>query len=251
MPMKSLTLSAAVIALVGSFAHAAPPVVTVSPSNGGSASLFERGDGSYIIGIHITNISGSTNVTIRPGANNQVIHSLNVLHDQSTNNATFNIAKNGSNTFGVLRLMGWDARNTGNVYIAELRTSGNVGTVEVNSIFDLDDTSIDIGGDVTSRIKMIKAPIDLPTAQLEARIRGNLLGVIDGPDGTNWGFSIERLVVDQDIGTSTAQTNIWPRGNIKRLNLPTSGGVPRSVGLSPAGARRSTDGQAEVHRAVP
>ncbi len=225
MKLTSLLVAAAVVLTVLSQAHAdedaTPPVITFSPSGAGVVNtLFLNGDGSYNVGIEVTYTLGSTTVTLRPGVNGQVISNLAILHNHSTNNANFNIAKsaNGAMTFGGVALMGWDGRNTGNVIITELRTTGNVGTIEVNSIVDSDHLSVDIGGNLTGALRLIKAPSGLAFPQLEARVRGNLLGVIDGPTGTNWNFTIERLEVDGNIGTSSTSVNIWPRGDIKRIS---------------------------------
>lgn len=218
-----------------------PPFVTTAPAGGSVSRLWDAPTCGWLIGVGPPIEPNSTQITIRPAFNGQRITSINVQNATNRNPVWLFVARSedGTKTFERVGAIPWHINNTGPVFLAELRTSGNVGAIEVNHMNVVD--GVEVGGNVTGQITMKQyPPLSTQTEPqlLRMLIRGSLLAHIDQPTSSQWGYTIKLLEVLGDIGTPMASRNVWPLGNIERITVP-NGSIYANIDPTKYGALRA------------
>lgn len=180
----------------------------VFSSGFGTTEVFWNGGCTYTVSVHVTG-SSSNIVDIRPVVDGQIIANLNILNDSGGGNLQVRVLRSADNTktFGGLNSMPWDNRNMRPIALTTLYTSGNVGTLEVNSVNDNSLNNIIVGGNLGAiTIKPDPSPPPQASQVVSLQVSGNITGNIVNPYG-----SIKRLLVTGDMGTTGTPINIWAK----------------------------------------
>lgn len=217
-----------------------PPFVTTFPSGGSVSRLWDAPTCGWLIGVGAPIATNSTEIMIRPAFNGQRITSINVQNATNHNPVWLSVARSvdETKTFERVGAIPWFVNNTGPVFLAELRTSGDVGAIEVNHMNV--PGAVVIGGSVTGQITMKQyPPLSTQTEPqlLRMRIDGSLLANIDQPTSSAWGYTIKLLDIRGDIGTPMASRNIWPLGSIEQITVP-NGSIYANINPTKYGALR-------------
>ncbi|MEC9374355.1 MAG: hypothetical protein VYC34_10955 [Planctomycetota bacterium] len=205
--MKIRTASLVVAALTACTAPAAHAVVTVTSEHG---EIVENArdtlSGKWAVTVRATSSAQPTEFLIT-GANNDHIEYIRV--EANNPGQVVRLVVKGLNDAPKLRQVDLIERSAGpsDVWILDLKTTGDVGDIRVNTI-----VSADIGGDLVGDVTMLGRTNGGESSLENMIVRGDVLGDIRAPSG-----SIFNLRVEGQIGTPQSPSVIAAANRIGRL----------------------------------
>lgn len=204
--LRALALSA--LAALGLAPGAALANVAVTSDFGQVIQrTFDSATGKWTVVVRATRIQSPTVFNIVADAEDKIAY-IGVQANNSSQSSQLYIT--GANNQPLLKSVDVIERVTGtvgDVWVADLRTTGDVGRINVTTI-----VSTDIGGNLTGETRLLQRTFGGQSSIIAMTVRGDVLNSVLTPFG-----SIFTLTIDGKIGAPGVYPDIFARDRIENL----------------------------------